>query len=98
MCAACYKPASLGECIEAVTPRLTREAPAYGDSMPASMETKRLNQHEGMTDAAKGHPRDEKHRKQKGSNEERLADEGPGVKAAPGEEDVDQDVLRDRRE
>ena len=71
---------------------------AYGDSMPAEIETKRLGMQSGMMDAAKGHGRDEKHRKQKGADEERLAGEGPEVAAAPGEEDEDQEVLRDRRE
>ena len=66
--------------------------------MPAEVETKNLAMQSGSMAAAKGHGRAEKNRKQKGATEERLAGEGPDVEAAPGEEDLPQDVLRDRRE
>ena len=38
---------------------------AYGDSMPAEIETKRLNMQTGSQDASKGHSRTEKAKKQK---------------------------------
>ena len=66
--------------------------------MPAEMETKNYHLQSGNMPEAKGDGRREKHIRQKGATEERLAGEGPGVEAAPGEEDVEQDTLRDRRE
>ena len=71
---------------------------AYGDSMPAEIETKRLNMQTGNQAASKGHSRTERAQKQKQSNEEALAGEGPGVEAAPGEEEEDQETLRSRRD
>ena len=52
----------------------------------------------GDMDNAKGSGRYEKHIRQNQSNEESLAGDGPGVQAAPGEEDMDQEALRSKRE
>ncbi|KAI9804261.1 MAG: hypothetical protein M1833_007068 [Piccolia ochrophora] len=67
-----------------------------GDQLPAEVESKNL--HFGANDSlSKGHDRYDKHTRQKGSNEERYAGEGAEVDAAPGEENDDQDTLRERR-
>ena len=67
-----------------------------GDQLPAQAESKRL--HFGANDpVSKGHDRDDKHRKQKESDLERYAGEGAGVDRAPGEEDDDEDAVRDRK-
>ena len=62
--------------------------------MPAQVESKRL--HYGANDPlSKGHDRYDKHSRQKGSDLERYAAEGPGVDLQPREEDArDEDVDR----
>ena len=77
---------------------MTLLSEAYGDSMPASIETKRLGMQSGDMDNAKGHPRREKHIDAKGSEFDTMAEGGPDVEAAPGEENEDQETLRQRRE
>ena len=52
----------------------------------------------GDMDNAKGSGRYEKHIRQNQSNEDSLAGDGPSVQAAPGEEDIDQETLQNRRE
>ena len=52
----------------------------------------------GDMDNAKGSGRYEKHIRQNQSNEDSLAGDGPGVAPAPGEEDLGQDTLRNRRD
>ena len=49
------------------------------------MESKRLHQF-GSGDVSKGHPRYDKHVRQKDSNENKYASEGPGVDLLPEEE------------
>ncbi|KAA6411007.1 MAG: hypothetical protein FRX48_05318 [Lasallia pustulata] len=67
-----------------------------GDQLPAQVESKRL--HFGANDPlSKGHDRYDKHTKQKESDLERYAGEGAGVDRAPGEENDDEDAVRDRR-
>ena len=67
-----------------------------GDQMPVQAETKRM--HLGANDPlSKGHDRYDKHSRQKESDLERYAGDGAGVQAAPGEEEEDQDTLRDRK-
>ncbi|MCJ1259233.1 hypothetical protein MMC24_007069 [Lignoscripta atroalba] len=67
-----------------------------GDQMPAQVESKRL--HMGANNPlSKGHDRYDKHTRQKESDLERYAGEGAGVDRAPGEEDDDEDVVRDRK-
>ena len=69
-----------------------------GDRLPArAVEDKNLAGR-GNEPAAKGHTRDAKHGKQKVSDVDKYASEGPGVDEAPGEEDLDQDQLRSRRD
>jgi len=56
-----------------------------GDQLPAQAESKRL--HYGANDPlSKGHDRYDKHSRQKESDLERYANEGPNVDLAPGEE------------
>ena len=66
--------------------------------MPAETETKRLQMQTGDMDNAKGHGRYEKHIRQNKDSGEALVGDGPEVEPAPGEEGLDQDTLRDRRE
>ena len=67
-----------------------------GDQLPAQVESKRL--HFGANDPlSKGHDRYDKHTKQKESDLDRYADEGAGVDRAPGEENDDEDTVRDRK-
>lgn len=68
-----------------------------GDQMPATIESKRLY-FERNPAAGKGNIRDDKLAKQKESNEEMFASEGPWVDPAPGEERAGQAELRDKRE
>jgi len=61
-------------------------APSYRDQLPAEVESKRL--HYGANDPlSKGHDRYDKHSRQKESDLERYATEGPGVDLQPGKED-----------
>ncbi|KAI9677032.1 MAG: hypothetical protein M1817_006871 [Caeruleum heppii] len=67
-----------------------------GDQLPASVESKRLNVGaEGPL--SKGHPRYEKHVRQKESDVERLAGEGAGVDDVPGEEELEGEEQRERK-
>lgn len=67
-----------------------------GDQLPAQVESKRL--HFGANDPlSKGHDRYDKHTKQKESDLERYGGEGAGVDRAPGEENDDEDAVRDRK-
>lgn len=57
------------------------------DQLPAQVESKRL--HYGANDpSSKGHDRTDKHSKQKGSDLERYANEGPGVDLQPSEDNT----------
>lgn len=86
-------------------PRSTRDTATTGEvetisgrPLDASVESKRLTNSAGDKDLAKGSLRYEKHARQNGADEERLAGQGPEVEAAPGEEEVGQEELRDRRD
>jgi hypothetical protein len=69
---------------------------ATGDQLPAVVEAKRL--HLGPNEPfAKGHDRLHKHARQNESELERYASEGAEVEAAPGEEEDEQDEIRDRK-
>lgn len=68
-----------------------------GDQLPAQVESKRL--HMGANDPfSKGHDRMDKHRRHKESELERYAGEGVDVDKAPGEEELGQEEVRDRRD
>ncbi|TVY51200.1 hypothetical protein LCER1_G006361 [Lachnellula cervina] len=71
-----------------------------GDQLPAQVESKRL--HYGANNPlSKGHDRYDKHSRQKESDLERYAAEGPGVDRQPGEEgvpDEEMDRIIDSRE
>jgi len=66
-----------------------------GDQLPASVEKKRLDDVD-LDPKAHGDDRYVKHAKQKNTFE-RMANEGPDVEPAPGEEEEDQETLRQRR-
>ncbi|KAI9840139.1 MAG: hypothetical protein M1837_001900 [Sclerophora amabilis] len=68
-----------------------------GDTLPPSTESKNL--HVGASDPlSKGHDRYEKHSRQKESDLDRYAAAGTDVDVAPGEEGLDQESLKQRRE
>ncbi|KAK4507367.1 hypothetical protein PRZ48_001102 [Zasmidium cellare] len=67
-----------------------------GDQLPPQIESKRL--HNGPNDSvAKGHDRVDKHRKQQESDLERYQGAGAAADPAPGDEQLSQDQLRDRK-
>jgi hypothetical protein len=67
-----------------------------GDQLPPQVESKNL--HFGANDPlAKGHDRYDKHARQKESDLVRYAGEGAGADVPPGEEELGQDELRDRK-
>ncbi|KAF2754536.1 hypothetical protein EJ05DRAFT_144324 [Pseudovirgaria hyperparasitica] len=67
-----------------------------GDQLPATVQTKNLHTHPSEPDA-KGHDRYEKHMRHNNSAFDRLASAGAEVDRAPGEEEDDQDTVRDRK-
>lgn len=68
-----------------------------GDQLPAGVESKRLGQGEAGGPAAKGNLRDARGDVKSGSEIERFASEGAEADPAPGEEEEDQDVIRERK-
>jgi hypothetical protein len=72
--------------------------PAYGDTLPAQVATKNFNLPSENMPYAKGHDRAQKHIKNDKAMEDVLAGDGPEVEAAPGEEEIDQETLRNRRD
>jgi len=68
-----------------------------GDQLPAQIESKRLH-FSPNNPSAKGHDRAEKHANLNRSQVDRFAGEGSTVDPVPGEDEDDQDVLRDSRE
>ena len=67
-----------------------------GDQMPPDVERKRFGLEESGGPAAKGNIRDGKAGKQK-NVDGRFAGDGAEDDEAPGEEDLDQDEIRDRK-
>lgn len=68
-----------------------------GDQLPAEVESKNL--HFGANNPlAKGHDRYDKHTVDRESDIRRYAGEGVDADPAPGEEELPQDQIRDRRE
>ena len=65
-----------------------------GDQMPAEIETKNL-QFEGNDPQSKGSSRFAKHARQTKSDIERLQGDGAEADPAPGDEELDQDEIRD---
>ena len=68
-----------------------------GDQMPAGIESKHFDMGGAGGPAAKGHPRDGRHDVKAGSEIERFAGDGAEAEPAPGEEEEDQDVVRERK-
>ena len=68
-----------------------------GDQLPASVESKRLGMGEAGGPAAKGNLRDARHDVKSGSGIERFASDGAEVDPAPGEEEEEQDIVRERK-
>lgn len=66
-----------------------------GNQLPASIEKKNLDD-AGYDPRAKGHDRSAKHAKQR-DGLSYMAEEGPDVQPASGEEDEEQAVLSERR-
>jgi len=67
-----------------------------GDQLSAQIESKNL--HFGANDPlAKGHDRYDKHARQKESDFERYAGAGAGADVPPGEEELNQDQVRDAK-
>jgi len=66
-----------------------------GDQLPAGVERKRLGAEESGGPAAKGHSRDGKALGNRGERFDELASEGPEADAAPGEEELEQDEVRE---
>ncbi len=68
-----------------------------GDTLPATVESKRM--HFGANEPfAKGHDRMDKHRRQNESDLERYAGAGVDVDRAPGDEELSQEELREKRD
>jgi len=68
-----------------------------GDQLPAQVESKRLHISPNNP-GAKGHDRVDKHATHNRSHVDRYAGEGSTVDPVPGEDEDDQDALRDSRE
>jgi len=69
-----------------------------GNSVGGAVESKRLHTSAGNSDLAKGSLRMEKHARNEGSELDKLQGDGPNVEAAPGEEELSQEELRNRRD
>lgn len=85
-------------------PRQTRDSgetgeviTGTGDQMPVDVERKRFGLDDAGGPAAKGHPREGKASSDHRDEFDRFGGEGAEVDPPPGEEELEQDEIRDKR-